>query len=116
MANPSLAARIALLVKMCEPWLEANGYDLKEASGSNPGLLPIDRMSSVREALDRSMGQATAFWRRAAGSCPLAAQLVKQLLGISRPSLARELAWPLIDPSGDALHRAGAPPVASLGG
>ena len=89
----------AVLVRMCGPWLEANGYDLQTASGSEAGLSPLDRMSSLRERLDLAMGRAATVLRWAAGSCPLAARLVKQLLGIAQPALGSELAWTLIDAS-----------------
>lgn len=95
---------IAVLSRMCVPWLEANGYQLQASSGSEGELLPLDRMSAARERLDLAMGWAASVLRCAAGSCPLAARMIKQLLRIAPPALASDLAWPLIDASKALRH------------
>ena len=105
-----------MLARICAPWLESNGYDLQAASGSEVRLLRFDRMSSVREELDLALGRAAPILRRAAGSCPLAARLIKQFLGIAQPAPGSDLAWTLSAASEGALRLTGAPSVASLRG
>lgn len=98
-----------VLARICAPWLESNGYDIQAASGSEVRLLRFDRMSSVREELDLALGRAAPILRRAARSCPLAARLIKQFLGIAQPALGSDLAWTLSATSEGALRLTGAP-------
>ncbi len=95
----------AVLERTCGTWLQANDYDPQAASGSELGPLRFDRLSSVQDWMDLAFGQAAAVLRQATGSCPLAARLVKQILGIAQSAPGNELAWPLIDaPKGAIRH------------
>ena len=85
----------AMLARICSPWLEANGYDLEAEPGWDGGsALPgFDGIGLARERLDLAVGRAAALLRCAAGWCPPAAALLKQLLRIGQPALGSELAW-----------------------
>ena len=89
----------AVLVRKCATWLEANEYHPQAAAGAALGQLGFNRLSSMQFEMDLALGQAAAIFRRASASCPLAARLVKQALGIARSGLDSERTWTLIDAS-----------------
>jgi len=95
---------VAVLVSMCAGWLEANDYDPHAGSWSQREVIRHDRFSSVQNGMDLALGVAATVLRWVKGSCPLAARLVKQLLGITRSAPGSELAWPLIDASKGAMR------------
>ena len=88
----------AMLERLCGDWLGANGYErTTRRTRRDRGFWPAP-VSSLRGSCDLALGRAAVSLRWAAARFPLAAKLVKRLLGMTGSGPDDVVLWPASDP------------------
>jgi Sulfotransferase domain len=87
----------AILERVCGTWLRAHGYSLKVGRDDEPVGLWDKLAIHIQGQRDAAHGRVALLLRTAAARLPLAASLVRMLLGMAGSSAEDVVAWPVIE-------------------
>ena len=90
--------RHAILERLHGDWLRANGYGWTDHDAARTGNLGFAPAFDLKARCDLALGRAAVALRRAAASFPLAARMVKRLLGITVSGMHDVVPWPASAP------------------
>jgi hypothetical protein len=87
----------AQLARICDDWLEANGYDPEWIHGEPLRVARSSVATAVALELDLALGRCAAILRTAALAFPRSSRWVKGLIGLTPEAPRRPFAWPPAD-------------------
>ena len=84
----------ALMRRICDPWLLANGYKTTSVLESSDRGHPAENVEKACYGHDLKIGRIVFLLRTTTGRYPRATRGLKRLLGIRDQNLGTMIAWP----------------------